>query len=578
MNAEPRFKAPPADVFRRRPRRLLDGAMFAVSRLAAKLIAVMLLGLLGLLFVTLYQAQLRSSRADAVLESLLVQADALAAALSGAVTADGTPLVRIEATGGPGGWEATTMTAAGAPAPATVIERDAVERLIATGLEGTRTEARLHGVSGDELVDSRFALRTGTDVAAAPLPPLEPAEPSTARRLWNRVAGLVTRPTRPAQDGAAAMADDAHVSSALSGVKSVRQMPGEDGDILLSVAVPIRAPSGEVVAALSLNSPPGFVTAAVREQELAILKGFLLAAVAAVVAALLLAASITRPIRRLAAAAERIKGGGATMPMPEIRDSGEVGELSRVLHDMTVALYARIDSIEAFAGEVAHELKNPLTSLRSAAETLPRARSPQARDRLIDIIQHDVRRIDRLISDISDASKLDAELNRNRYGRLDLVRLLRAVVASQSELAAERGQAVKLLVRGEDTTFPVVGNDGRLGQVFTNLIDNARSFTPDGGTVTVTVQRFAGFIEAMVDDEGPGIAEAVTERIFERFYTDRPEQHSFGDNSGLGLSISRQIVEAHNGEIFAENRHRAAPTEERDVAGARFTVRLPVGE
>jgi two-component system sensor histidine kinase ChvG len=575
MNVEPRFRAPPAEVFRKGPRRLIDSATLGVSRLAGKLIAVMLAGLTVLLFVTLYQAQLRSARTDAVLQSLLVQADAIAAAVSGAVSADGVALVRTELAGNE---SVQGAEAADVPAVVTTIQRDAVERRIAAGLEGTRTRARLYGVTGDRLVDSRFALRTGTDVAAAPLPPLEPSGPSAAGRLWGFIAGLVTRPTPAGTNGNGPGEGLPEVSAALGGVKTADERLGADGGLVLSVAVPVTGPEGDVVAALRLTSPPGLIADAALDQELAILRGFLLAAVVAVALSLLLAASITRPIRRLARAAERIKRRGAAMPMPEIRDSGEIGELSRVLHDMTAALHARIDSIEAFAGEVAHELKNPLTSLRSAVETLPLARTDESRARLLDVIQHDVRRIDRLISDISDASKLDAELNRHRYERLDLLRLMRAVVNTQSELAAERGQTVDLVVRGDDAGFTVVGNDSRLGQVFTNLIDNARSFTPDGGTVTVTVQRFASFIEVMVDDEGPGIDEAVMERIFERFYTDRPEQQAFGNNSGLGLAISRQIVEAHNGEIFPENRYRTTLTPERDVAGARFTVRLPVAE
>jgi two-component system sensor histidine kinase ChvG len=211
-------------------------------------------------------------------------------------------------------------------------------------------------------------------------------------------------------------------------------------------------------------------------------------------------------------------------------------------------------------------------------ETLPLAKTDKSRDRLLEVIQHDVRRIDRLITDISDASKLDAELNRRRHDRFDLIGLLRHVVNAQSEIARERGQAVKLDLRSPNASHSVLGNDSRLGQVFTNLVDNARSFTPDGGTVTVAVQRFSSFIEVVVDDEGPGIDEAVMERIFERFYTDRSEQQSFGNNSGLGLAISRQIIEAHGGEIFAENRYRTTLGPERDVAGARLTVRLPSAE
>ena len=396
--------------------------------------------------------------------------------------------------------------------------------------------------------------------------------------LWHRLSNalfLPELPPEPADHGPTVTLPE--VTAGLGGIKDVAIRMTDEGDILISVATPIRDATGAVVGVLHLRSGPGAVAEMALAQELAIAKVFVVGGIVAVFLSLLLAATVTRPLRRLAAAAERIREGGASTPMPELRDAGEIGELSRVLHDMTVALYERIDAIEAFAGEVAHELKNPLTSLRSAVETLPLARNDDARKRLMDVIQHDVRRIDRLISDISEASKLDAELNRHQYERFDLVRLLRTVVAAQAELAADRNQSVELVVRGDldASAFQVHGSDSRLSQVFTNLIDNARSFTPEGGRVVTTVQRFASFIEVVVDDEGPGIAEEALERIFERFYTDRSEQRSFGNNSGLGLAISRQIVDAHNGEIFAENCYRTTLDPSRDVAGARFTVRLP---
>lgn len=561
------YRAPSPEVFRRPRARLFDSAALGITRLAAKLVIILLAGLFALYVFTIRQADLDETRADAVLEALLVKADTIAAAIEGAGV--GEPLLRLAPPA-----EGDPAFDAGIPVVTEIVDVDAVERILARALEGSATRARLYGIRGGEpLVDSRLALRTRTDVTAAPLPPLVATGESSADALTRLLTGASPR-SDPAEDPATLT----EVADALGGVKSVRPGTTPAGDMMLSVAVPLRDGEGDVVGALRVTSAPEAVSGAVAEQEAAIRNIFLVAAAAAVVLSLFLAASISRPIRRLARAAERIQRGGGYMPMPEIRDSGEVGELSRVLHDMTVALYDRIDSIEAFAGEVAHELKNPLTSLRSAVETLPLAKTDKARDRLLDVIQHDVRRIDRLITDISDASKLDAELNRRRHERFDLIRLLRAVTDTQAELARERGQVVELVVRSPRASFPVLGNDSRLGQVFTNLIDNARSFTPEGGKVTVAAQRFESFIEVVVDDEGPGIDEAVMERIFERFYTDRSEQQSFGDNSGLGLAISRQIVEAHGGEIFAENRYITTLGPDREVAGARLTVRLPVAD
>ena len=246
----------------------------------------------------------------------------------------------------------------------------------------------------------------------------------------------------------------------------------------------------------------------------------------------------------------------------------EIGDLSGALRDMTSALYSRIEAIESFAADVAHELKNPLTSLRSAVETMPLAKSKESQQRLLEIIQHDVKRLDRLISDISDASRLDAELQRDERAPVDLAKLLNTVVSVQNETRADGTKVSVTFEGGGPLAFIVPGHDSRLGQVINNLIDNARSFSPPDSTVRVTCRKLRDEIEIVVDDDGPG--------IFERFYTDRPE-HGFGQNSGLGLSISKQIIEAHRGRLWAENRAAVTATGdgEPSVLGARFTVRLP---
>jgi len=291
---------------------------------------------------------------------------------------------------------------------------------------------------------------------------------------------------------------------------------------------------------------------------------------------ILLAGTIAGPVRKLADAAERVRR--RTKAREEIPDftyrQDEIGHLSGTLRDMTKALYSRIEAIERFAADVAHELKNPLTSLRSAVETLPLAKNDTSRERLLEVIQHDVKRLDRLISDISDASRLDAELQRQDTSPVDFHKLLGTLVLAANE--TKKGEAVPVLlgfVGGSPKDFIVPGHDSRLGQVFANLIDNARSFSPPGGAVRVNVKKDKGAITVTVDDDGPGIRDDALEKIFERFYTDRPHQ-AYGQNSGLGLSISKQIVEAHGGTISAENRVDAKDAE--IVKGARFTVRLPV--
>jgi two-component system sensor histidine kinase ChvG len=250
--------------------------------------------------------------------------------------------------------------------------------------------------------------------------------------------------------------------------------------------------------------------------------------------------------------------------IPEFPDrTDEIGHLSRSMRRMTDALYNRIEAIERFAADVAHELKNPLTSLRSAVETLPRAKRPEDRERLNAIIQHDVRRLDRLISDISNASRLDAELARETAERVDIEKLTETMVSIQKDVAASRKVGVILEKRHGRHVPIVTGHESRLAQVINNLIDNAISFSPESGTVRVAIVTTASDLTLTVSDEGPGIRGDVS-RIFQRFYTDRPEGEHFGDHSGLGLSISRQIMDAHKGTIRAENRT--------DRSGALFTL------
>jgi two-component system sensor histidine kinase ChvG len=273
----------------------------------------------------------------------------------------------------------------------------------------------------------------------------------------------------------------------------------------------------------------------------------------------------------------------ARAEIPDFTDrTDEIGHLSGALRDMTTALYRRIDAIESFAADVAHELKNPLTSLRSATETLPLAKTDESKERLMEIIQHDVRRLDRLISDISDASRLDAELAREDAAAVDMAELLRTTVSLFNDIHRDDTLEVVLDIAYAPGARPyrVIGHDSRLSQVIVNLLDNAISFSPPGGRVAVVARRIGPEIQIAVEDEGPGIPAENLERIFERFYTDSP-QVSFGQNSGIGLNISRKIVVAHGGRLFAENRPPAGMGRgkgdggDRSSGGARLVIRLP---
>jgi two-component system, OmpR family, sensor histidine kinase ChvG len=297
------------------------------------------------------------------------------------------------------------------------------------------------------------------------------------------------------------------------------------------------------------------------------------------VLSVLLAGTIAGPVRRLADSADRVRRRlRGRVEIPDFtRRRDEIGHLSGNLREMTDALYNRIEAIESFAADVAHELKNPLTSLRSAVETLPLAKTEHSRGRLLAVIQDDVKRLDRLISDISDASRLDAELQRQEAAPVDLMNLLPAVVTVANEVKRADGVMATLAFEGSPRRFMVQGRDSRLSQVVNNLIDNARSFSPPNGKIRISCRRSGAAIVIIVDDDGPGIRPDAMEKIFERFYTDRPQQ-SFGQNSGLGLSISKQIVEAHGGRLSVQNRLVGAGQcggGEAAVLGARFIVELP---
>jgi two-component system sensor histidine kinase ChvG len=368
------------------------------------------------------------------------------------------------------------------------------------------------------------------------------------------------------------------VARSLDGQKSSMVRVNDRGEVIVSVAVPVqrfRAIHGSLMLSTQGDDIDHMVTA----ERLAILKVGGVASAVMIVLSLLLASTIAGPVRRLADSAERVRRRIRTrVEIPDFtgrRD--EIGHLSGALRDMTDALYNRIEAIEMFAADVAHELKNPLTSLRSAVETLPLARNDISRARLLAVIEHDVKRLDRLISDISDASRLDAELQRQDMTSVDLRRLLTALasVANETRRGNNIGVEMRFEGRGHNDTFSVPGHDSRLGQVISNLLSNAQSFSEAGGKVRINCRRARSEIEIVVDDDGPGIREDALERIFERFYTDRPHQ-GFGQNSGLGLSISKQIVEAHGGRIWAENRPGPLGGDgEATIAGARFVVRLP---
>ncbi|MGP1274426.1 MAG: ATP-binding protein, partial [Caulobacterales bacterium] len=344
---------------------------------------------------------------------------------------------------------------------------------------------------------------------------------------------------------------------------------GRYGERVVSVTLAI-APVQTIVGSVTYESYD--YDALIAADRLAILPYLGFAALIIVAFGGLLALRIAGPVKRLSDAARSVQlAGGRRVPLPDFsRRRDEIGDLEQAFRAMTDALYDRLDAIESFAADVAHEIKNPLTSIRSAAEVLVRAKDDAARERLVGVIQKDVQRLDRLITDISNASRLDAELARDEVAPVDLVRLIRNI--TRIYIDGERTTSERLRVETSLAEAFISAREEPLGRVFTNLIDNALTFSPPQGTVTVSIRReHAGRHDqyvVTVEDEGPGIPPEALETVFQRFYTQRPAGAAFGTHSGLGLAIARQVVTAHDGTIHAEN--RKAPR-----TGARFIVRLP---
>jgi two-component system sensor histidine kinase ChvG len=547
------------------------------SSLTRRIVSLNLAGLVALVASILYLSQFRAGLIEARTQSLMVYAEIISEAIAASATVEGNAitvdpdrLLDLK----PGESYGVPDDSSDFP-----INPERVAPVLRRLIAPTKTRARIFDGDGGLILDSRNLFARG-DVLRFELPPPSADKPNIVERAIGSARTWLNRGDLPIyrELGPEGGKGYKEVGRSLNGQPSSMVRVTERGAVVVSVAVPVQH-FRAVRGALMLTTQGDDIDQMVTAERLAILKVGGVASAVMIVLSLLLASTIAGPVRRLADGAERVRRRIQTrVEIPDFsRRRDEIGHLSGALRDMTNALYSRIEAIEMFAADVAHELKNPLTSLRSAVETLPLARNESSRARLLEVIEHDVKRLDRLISDISDASRLDAELQRQDMTPVDLRRLLTTLttVANETRLGHDVAVDVRFEGRGPRDGFSVPGHDSRLGQVISNLLSNAQSFSNPGGKVRILCRRVRSEIEIMVDDDGPGIGEDALERIFERFYTDRPHQ-GFGQNSGLGLSISKQIIEAHGGRIWAENRIGSPDAEGKPtVAGARFVLRLP---
>lgn len=526
------------------------------SPITRKILAINVLALGILVAGLLYLGDYRDQLIESELENLRTQAEMFAAALGEGAVGGDTPF----------GQE---------------LVRDTANRIVLRMVESTDLRARLFRLDGTMVADSRKLLKAGREVEIEVLPPPE-ANSEIMREIFDIYDRLVRwlpgqRPPpmyveRPRQHAR----HYPEVIEAFEGdtIYAVRSLDLDH--LILTVAVPIQRYK-QVVGALLVSETSRQIDDTLYDVRVEILKIFLVSLSITVLLSIYLAGTIARPIRRLAMAADRVgRSLNRQDELPAMKHrEDEIGDLACTLRDMTDALWGRMDAIERFAADVSHEIKNPLTSLKSAVETAARVKDPDQQRKLLAIVQEDVERLDRLITDISNASRLDAELSRAELSAVDIGLMLETLIDVHQSTANTSAPRIILETVAEGP-FIVPGIEDRMVQVFRNLMGNAVSFSPPDSAITIAICRespdkHTRNIVVTISDEGPGIPSGKERAIFDRFYSERPEGEKFGTHSGLGLSISQQIIEAHNGMIIAENRYGPGGA----IIGARFIVTLP---
>ncbi|GAB5448842.1 MAG: sensor histidine kinase [Gymnodinialimonas sp.] len=528
----------------------LNSSPLARKIILFNLIAIMVLGVVFLWLNPVHDSLVvqreRALATEAQLMSDIFEANLPASAPANLVTGDGIdPEGVLSRIGVPDGMEVFLFAADGVP----VISTRDIAR------SGVRPVQGLQGQPRETLLITDFLVS-----------------------IYEGLSGVLGDGAAPApvETGPEAHAD--LVTAALGGATILQSGSNASGTIY-AAASPIEG-AGGIIGVLVVTTAAGEIDQLVRVEQEQLLQMFVVALLVSIVLSLVLASTIANPLADLSAAAElgRDKNARKMSPtrvrIPDLTGRpDEIGRLSGALRGMVAALYDRIDSNEQFAADVSHEIKNPLASLRSAVGTLEFAKTDEQRKRLIDVIEHDVHRLDRLVSDISNASRLDSELVKEEEEEFDLVHTLENISQFHAEEASKQG--VEFITDLPTERIDIAGLEGRLAQVFVNLLSNAISFCEEGDAVRLWTRRRENRVLIVVEDTGPGIPEEALTKVFNRFYSERPA-NQFGNNSGLGLAISKQIVEAHGGVIWAENIRPTEADVTSEPLGARFVVGLPI--
>jgi two-component system sensor histidine kinase ChvG len=559
----------------------LKAVRFIAGSLLRRIFVANLVGLVIMIGGIHYFSQYHAWLIDAKRELLSVQGELIAAAIAGDAKVETGRLVISDENLPAADEQRPALRDDGFPALELSMRPERVAVILRRLIQPEKRRARVYSRDGTLIMDSATML-TRASIARYDPKVTNGSKPRT-RNFWTRLKAWMIDEELPVykEIGNANGMAYPEIRKALLGEPNSMLLLNEKGEQIVSMAIPIRRSSSSVQGVLLISTRPGEIDQILAEERDLIWALGAMALLAAIVTSFLLARTVAGPMRRLSEAADHASRNiAARHELPEYKErTDEVGQMASAFGAMTTALYRRIEASESFAADVAHELKNPLTAARSVAEALAYAKTEMQRDELVRQIQNELTRLNRLITDVSNASRLDAELARQKMHPVDVTNVVSSVSQIFRDILTGDTRHIVTVVDPApfEGAYLVNGDSGRLGQVLTNLVDNAISFSPDGRAVTLSVRRAEAAVELIVEDEGPGIPEDRLDIIFDRFYTDRPQTEARrGKNSGLGLSISREIVRAHGGEISARNRNGAGATADKGAQqGSRFTVRLP---